>query len=81
MCILRRKSSQKERKREIEKKRKVVSGVFVQSAPVVTLQTKLQALFYSILPPANVVTDYATGLGKLSANGQCFIGAQMAVSL
>ena len=42
---------------------------------------KLQALVYDILPAATVITDYAIGLEKLSANGQFFAGAQMAVSL
>ena len=32
-------------------------------------------------PPSTVITDYAIGLEKLSANGQFFAGAQMAVNL
>ena len=44
-------------------------------------RTKLQALVYDILPPTTPITDYAIGLKKPSANGQIFLGAQMAVSL
>ena len=40
----------------------------------------LQALLYSILPSTTATTDYAIGLEILSANGQFFVGAQMAVS-
>ena len=42
---------------------------------------KLQALAYGILPPNTAITGYAINLTKLSANGQFFVGAQMAVSL
>ena len=35
-----------------------------------TIQPKPQALLHDILPPATVIVDYATGLEKLSANGQ-----------
>ena len=42
---------------------------------------KPQALVYYILPPVTVITDYAIGLEKLSANGQFFVGVQTAVSL
>ena len=42
---------------------------------------KLQALVYHILPPTAALIGYAMGLEKLSANGQFFAGAQMAVSL
>ena len=42
---------------------------------------KLQALVYDIFPPTTAVIDYAIGLEKLSANGQFFVGAQVAVSL
>ena len=42
---------------------------------------KCQAVVYNNLPPTTAVTDYAIGLRKLPANGQFFIGAQMAVSL
>ena len=45
------------------------------------VRAKLQALVYDILPPTSAVTDYAIGLEKLSANGQFFVGAQMAASL
>ena len=41
---------------------------------------KLQALDYDILRPTTAITDYAIGLEKLSANGQFFVGVQMAVS-
>ena len=44
-------------------------------------EIKLQALVYLILPPATVIIDYAVGLEKLSAFGQFFAGARMAVSL
>ena len=44
-------------------------------------QPKLQALVQDILPPTTAMTGYATGLGKLSANGQFFVGAQTAVTL
>ena len=39
---------------------------------------KLQALVYNVLPPTTVITDYAIGLEKLSANGKFFHGVQMA---
>ena len=42
---------------------------------------QLQALVYDILRPATALTDDATGLEKMSANGQFFIGAPMAVRL
>ena len=42
---------------------------------------RLQALVYGILPPTTAVIDFTTGLEQLSANGQLFIGVQMAVSL
>ena len=41
----------------------------------------LQALVYDILPPTTATIDYAIGLEKMSANGQFFIGVQIAVSL
>ena len=44
-------------------------------------KAKLQALIYDILPSTTAITDYATGLEELSANGQFFVGARMAVSL
>jgi len=40
-----------------------------------------QAVVYNILRASTAITDYAKGLGKLSANEQLFDGAQMAVSL
>ena len=39
---------------------------------------KLQALVY-ILPPTTAIVNYTVGLEKLSANGQFFVGAQIAV--
>ena len=41
---------------------------------------KLEALVYGILPPTTAIIDYTVGLGKLSANGQFFVGAQITVS-
>ena len=41
----------------------------------------LQALVYDILPPNTATIDYDIGLEKISANGQFFIGVQIAVSL
>ena len=43
--------------------------------------TQLQALVYDILPPPTAIIDYAIGVEKLSANGQFFVGGQMAVNL
>ena len=40
-----------------------------------------QALVYDIPPPATTITDCAIGLDILSANGQFFVGVQMAVNL
>ena len=45
------------------------------------IQGKLQALVYDILPPTTAIIYYAIGLGELSAKGQFFLGAQMAVSM
>ena len=42
---------------------------------------KFQALVYDIFPPTTAIVNYATGLEKLTANGQFFVGAQMAVNL
>ena len=42
---------------------------------------KFQALVYDVLPPIIAIIDYTIGFGKRLANGQFFIGAQMAVSL
>ena len=36
-------------------------------------RTRLQALVYDILPPTTATIGYATGLEKLSANGQIFV--------
>ena len=44
-------------------------------------EDKLQALVYDILPTTTVIVDYAIGLGKLSANGEFFPGAEIAASL
>ena len=52
-----------------------------QVGQLLLLLLKLQALVYDILPPTTAITDYAVGLGKLSANGQLFVSYQMAVSL
>ena len=54
-----------------------VHGVsFWENAP-----PKLHALVFDILPPATAMIDYAIGVQKLSANGQNFVGAQIAVIL
>ena len=42
---------------------------------------KLEALVYNILPSTTAVFSYAIGSRKLSANEQCFAGAQTVVSL
>ena len=43
---------------------------------------KFQALVYHIFPPTTAIVNYATGLEKkLSANGQFFVGGEMAVNL
>ena len=42
---------------------------------------KFQALVYDIFPPTTAIVNYATGLEKLTANGQFFVGAQMAVNV
>ena len=41
----------------------------------------LKALVYDVLPPATAITEHDIGLDKLSANGQCHVGAQLAVRL
>ena len=46
-----------------------------------TIQPKLQALVYDILPSSTAVFSYAIGPSKLSANEQFFVGAQTVVSL
>ena len=42
---------------------------------------RLQALDYDILPPTTALIGYTIGALTLSAKGQFFIGAQMAVRL
>ena len=49
--------------------------------PEVTLRVKLQTLVYDILPSTTAVFSYAIGSRKLSANEQCFVGAQTEVIL
>ena len=51
------------------------------SVTVGYIKARLQVLVYDILPLTTATTDYAIGLGKLSANEQFFVGAQMEVSL
>ena len=51
--------------------------LYVHGGP---LWTQLQALVYSILPPATAIVDYAIGLEKLSACEQFFDDAQIAAS-
>ena len=46
-----------------------------------TVEIKLQAVVYHIIPPVPAMIYYAIGLEKLSVNGQLFVGVQMAVSL
>ena len=48
---------------------------------MVTARAKLQALVYDILLSTTAVFSYAIGSGKLSANEQFFVGAQIVVSL
>ena len=49
---------------------------------MVTLELKLQALVYDILPSTTAVFSYSIGSRKLSANEQFFfVGAQTVVSL
>ena len=58
------------------------SYVFGLNSLEVIVKGKLQAVVYDILPSATAIAiDYAIGLGKLSANGQFFLGPQMAISL
>ena len=54
----------------------------------VTANGKLQALVYDILPPTSAIINYAMDLSKqiyikikLSADGQFFVGAPIAVRL
>ena len=42
---------------------------------------KLQTLVYDILPSTTAITDYDIGLEELSANGQFFVGSQIAVNV
>ena len=42
---------------------------------------RLQERVYDIPPPTIAINGYATGLGKLLANGQFILTAQTAVSL
>ena len=53
----------------------------LQVIPVVTVQRKLQALVYDILPSTTDIFSYAIGSRKLSANEQFFVGAQTVVRL
>ena len=46
-----------------------------------TIDLKLQALVYDILPSTTAVFSYAIGSRKLSANEQFFVGVQTVVSL
>ena len=48
---------------------------------MVTVDLKLQALVYHILPSTTAVVSYAIGSRKLSANEQFFVEAQTVVSL
>ena len=57
--------------------RKAMLGVWAGH----TLQAKLRALVYDILPSTTVAFTYAIGSRKLSANEQFFVGAQTVVSL
>ena len=57
------------------------NGNFMQGLPHAVMEDyKLQALVDNIPPPTTVITPY-TGIEKLSANVQFFIGAQIPVSL
>ena len=47
----------------------------------ISVQCKLQALVYDILPSTTSVFSYAIGPRKLSANEQLFVGAQTVVCL
>ena len=46
-----------------------------------SVETKLQALVYDILPSTTAAFSYAIGSRKLSGNEQFFVGAQIVVSL
>ena len=47
----------------------------------ITIDPDSKALVHDILAPTTAITDYAIGLGKLSATGHVYVGALMAVSL
>jgi len=44
-------------------------------------ESDVRSVVHDILPRTTAITGYAIGLGKLSANGQFFVGTQMALSL
>ena len=46
-----------------------------------SIERKLQALVYDILPSTTAVFSYAIGSRKVSANEQFFVGAQTVISL
>ena len=45
------------------------------------IYTELLTLDYDIPPPTTAITSYAVGLKQLTANGQDFVGSQIAGSL
>ena len=55
--------------------------LFHQSTKYHMVVSKLQAPVYDILPSTAAVFSYVVGPRKLSANEQCFVGAQTVVSL
>ena len=42
------------------------------------IYTELLTLDYDIPPPTTAITSYAVGLKQLTANGQVFVGSQIA---
>ena len=46
-----------------------------------SVRHKLQALVYDILPSTTAVFSYAIASRQLTANEQCFVGAQTVVGL
>ena len=58
-----------------------VTGPRSYQQETVTVESKLQALVYDILPSTTAVFSYAIGSRKLSANEQYFVGAQTVVCL
>ena len=48
---------------------------------LLTLSTMFTYLPHPHVPPTTAITVYAIGLGKLSANGQFFLGAEIVVSI